>query len=92
MARMRRIQIVIDPELDDRLEREAAARRLSKSALVRDCVERGLASEPFDNGLWKLSGMFPEAEPIEDIDAVLYGPISEQAWPSSTRRSGSPKR
>ena len=92
MARMRRIQIVIDPELDDRLEREAAARQVSKSALVRDCVERGLASEPFDNGLWKLAGMFPDADPIEDIDAVLYGPISETAWPSSTRPSGSPKR
>lgn len=80
----------MDPELDDWLEREAAAQGLSKSALVRECV-RKRASEPFDNGLWKLAGMFPDAEPVEDIDEVLYGPLSEDAWPSSTRRSGSPK-
>ena len=92
MARMRRIQVVIDPELDDRLEQQAAARGLSKSALVRECVERGLAAEPFDNGLWKLVGMFPDAEPIEDIDTELYGPLGENAWPSLTPRSGSRKR
>lgn len=90
MARMRRIQVVIDAELDDRLEREAAARGLSKSALVREAVDREL-SEPFDNGLWKLAGMFPDAEPVESIDEYLYGPISEEAWPSLTRPSGSPK-
>jgi ribbon-helix-helix CopG family protein len=91
MARMRRIQVVIDPDLDDRLEREAAARGLSKSALVRLAVDREL-SEPFDNGLWRLVGMFPDVEPVENIDEFLYGPISEEAWPSSTRRSGSPKQ
>ena len=90
MARMRRIQVVIDPELDDRLEREAAARGTSKSALIRVAVEREL-SEPFDNGLWRLP-TFDDVEPIEDIDEFLYGPLSEEAWPSSTRRSGSPEQ
>lgn len=82
---------MIDPELDDRLEREAAARGVSKSALVRKAVEHELRAEPFDNGLWKLAGMFPDAEPIESIDEVLYGPIAEDAWPSLTRPSGSQK-
>lgn len=91
MARMRRIQVVIDRELDDRLEAEAGARGLSKSALVRVAVEREL-SEPFDNGLWKLVGMFPDVEPVDNIDEYLYGPISEEAWPSLTRPSGSPKQ
>jgi hypothetical protein len=90
MARMRRIQVVIDPALDDWLEREAGARRMSKSALIRECV-RGESEKPFDNGLWKLAGMFPDVEPVEDIDEFLYGPISEEAWPSLTRHSGSPK-
>jgi predicted transcriptional regulator len=78
MARMRRIQIVIDPELDDRLEREADARGLSKSALVRDCLERGLELERYDNGLAtiaeELSPLFAEVEP-GDIDTELYGPL-----------------
>ena len=73
MARMRRIQVVIDPGLDDRLQQEAGARGMSKSALIRECVERGLPSEPHDNGLWKLIGMAGDAEPVEDIDAYLYG-------------------
>ena len=90
MARMRRIQVVIDPELDDRLEREAVVRGVSKSALVRDAVEREL-SEPFDNGLLRLP-VFEDAEPFDDIDEFLYGPLSEEAWPSSTHPSGSPER
>lgn len=71
---MRRIQIVIDPELDDRLEREARARGTSKSAVVRAAVERELHVEPFDNGLWTLP-VFDDVEPVEDIDAELYGPL-----------------
>ena len=75
---MRRINVVIDPELDDRLEQEAAACGVSKSALVRDCVERGLPAGPFDNGLWRigeeLSPLFADVEPA-DIDTVLYGPL-----------------
>jgi hypothetical protein len=79
---MRRIQVVIDPELDDRLEREAAERGMSKSALVRQCVERGLPSEPFDNGLARigeeLSPLFADVEPA-DIDTVLYGPLEAES-------------
>lgn len=76
MARMRRINVVIDPELDDRLEREAALRGLSKSALVRDCVERGLPL-PFENGLRWIGELRPLFDHVEsgDIDTELYGPL-----------------
>ena len=73
---MRRIQVVIDPDLDDRLGREAAARGMSKSALIRVSVERELAAEP-ENGLrWigELSREFADVEPA-DIDTELYGPL-----------------
>lgn len=90
MARMRRIQVVIDPELDDRLEQAAVARRMSKSALVRVAVERELV-KPFDNGLWRLP-VFDDVEPVENIDEFLYGPVSEEAWPSLTPPSGSPEQ
>ena len=82
MARMRRINIVIDPDLDDRLEREAAARNTSKSALVRECVERGLSLEGEDNGLaWigELAPLFADVEPVDDIDEYLYGPVGTDA-------------
>jgi predicted transcriptional regulator len=75
MAKMRRIQVVIDPELDDRLEREATARGTSKSALVRDCVERELSRHSSDNGLRALVGLFPEGEPGETNDAVDHDEI-----------------
>lgn len=83
MARMRRIQVVIDPELDDRLEREAAARRMSKSALVRECVERELpARSEGENGLrWigELSSLFDDVEPVDDIDEYLYGSLGRES-------------
>jgi hypothetical protein len=74
---MRRIQVVIDQELDERLEREAAARRVSKSALVRAAVEKEL-SEPVDNGLWRLP-TFDDVEPVENIDDLLYGTLQTDA-------------
>ena len=73
MARMRRIQLVMDPELDDRLEREAKAQGISKSALVRRYVREYL-DRPHDNGLWRMP-TFDDVEPIEDIDTELYGPL-----------------
>ena len=72
---------MIDPELDDRLEREAAARGLSKSALVREGVQRVLEAEPFDNGLvaiGELSVLFEDVEPV-DIDTELYGPLEAES-------------
>ncbi len=73
MGRMRRVQILLEPELDDRLEREAAARGISKSALVRACVRDGLESEPFDNGLLALAGL-GGGEPMDSVhhDVVIY--------------------
>ena len=76
MARMRRIQVVIDPDLDDRLGREAAARGMSKSALIRVSVERELTVEPTNGLRWigELSKEFVDIEPVDDIDEYLYGP------------------
>lgn len=75
VARMRRINVVIDPELDDRLEQEARSRGMSKSALVRECVETHVG--PRENGLrWigELSDTFDDVE-SGDIDTELYGPL-----------------
>jgi predicted transcriptional regulator len=77
---MRRIQVMIDAELDDRLEREALARGRSKSALVREGVARVLDAEPLDNGLeaiGALTVLFEDVE-SEDIDTVLYGSLEAE--------------
>jgi Ribbon-helix-helix protein, copG family len=78
---MRRIQVVMDPELDDRLEEEAAARSTSKSALIRELVERGLPAEPSDNGLLALGALAPLFADVEatDIDTELYGPLEAES-------------
>ena len=74
MARMRRIQVLLEAELDDRLEREAGARGLSKSGLVRACVRDALGLEPFDNGLLSLAAL-GEGRPDDSatVDELVYG-------------------
>ncbi len=76
MAKMRRIQILLEPDLDDRLEHEAAARGVSKSALVRDCVA-GQLTRPRNNGLLALTGIAAggtEGDPNDSVnhDKVIY--------------------
>ena len=68
--------MLLEPELDDRLKREAAERGISKSALVRECVgiELGAAH---NNGLLALAGMFEDCgggEPDDSVnhDKVIY--------------------
>ena len=82
MARMRRIQVVIDFELDERLTREAAARGMSKSALLRECVEDGLSADRRDNGLWRvaeeLAPLLADVEPVDDIDEYIYGSLGRE--------------
>jgi hypothetical protein len=74
MARMRRIQVLLEPELDDRLEREAAARRISKSALVRELVSVELSRPIVGNGLLALAGMGEGGEPDDSVnhDEIIY--------------------
>ena len=64
----------MESELDDWLARESLARGISKSALVRECVRRGVDGPAPENGLWRLP-IFDDVEPVEDIDTELYGPL-----------------
>lgn len=71
---MRRIQIYIDEELDERLQAEAARTGRSKAALIRECVaaRMGKARSLEEDPLTGLVGAF-EGEPEADIDEVVYG-------------------
>jgi len=69
---MRRVQIYIEPELDDALAVEAARKKVSKAALIREAVAQRLGSrhegpDPLDALVGDLPG---EAG---DIDEIVYG-------------------
>jgi len=67
---VKRLQIYIDEELDEILGVEAARRKTSKAALIRDAVRKrfgGRRADPID----ALVGDIDE-EP-GDIDEVVYG-------------------
>ena len=71
-APMRRIQIYIEEELDDRLSAEATKSGRSKAALIRESVAERFGEavrkrEPLD----ALVGSV-DAEPA-DVDQVVYG-------------------
>lgn len=69
---VRRINIYIDEELDDRVEEEARRRNVSKAALIRESLLAWLGPRERRDPLDELVGM-SDAEPVDDIDAVIYG-------------------
>ena len=72
------MQIMIEEELDAALGRQAAAEGVSKAALIRRYVAERLRPLPplEEDPLWKLVGLAgDDAEPIDDIDEFLYGPL-----------------
>ena len=67
---MKRLQIMIEEELDEELERRAFLEKTSKGALVRRFVRRGLGplarnrEDPLDRLIGSCS--FPP-EPVDDV-------------------------
>lgn len=71
---VKRLQIMIEAEMDAALEREARSRGVSKAALIREFVGERLQGPPVDfsnDPIWQMSGV-DDYEP-EDIDTVVYG-------------------
>ncbi len=69
---MKRLQISIDEDLDDALAVEAARRRTSKAALIREYVAERLGrrrrgSDPMADLVGDID------DEAGDIDAVVYG-------------------
>ena len=73
---LRRVQLMLDDDLDERIETRAKIEGVSKSELVR----RILRSEfpPFppieEDPIWDMVGADPDAEPA-NVDDVVYGPL-----------------
>jgi hypothetical protein len=78
MSAVKRLQIMIEEELDAELGRQAAVEGVSKAALIRRYVAERLRPLPplEDDPLWQLVGLAgDDTEPIDDIDEFLYGPL-----------------
>jgi hypothetical protein len=76
VARMKRLQISIEPELDAAVERRAEEEGLSKAEVIRRCVrERVEPLPPIDEDpLFKMFGTV-SSDPADTrtIDEVVYG-------------------
>ena len=73
LAAMKRMQILIEEELEEALAREARAQGTSKSALVRRYVRENLLRLPAleSDPLWAMVGD-DDYDP-EPVDEVVYG-------------------
>lgn len=71
---MKRLQIMIEEDLDEALAHAARKEGVSKAALIRRYVRGELRPLPpiRDDPLWKMVGADPDVEPA-DIDEVVYG-------------------
>lgn len=76
MARMKRLQISIEPELDRAVERHAEQEGLSKAEVIRRCVREQIRPLPpiEDDPLFKMFGTV-EGDPDSSmtINEVVYG-------------------
>ena len=73
---VKRLQILIDEDLDADLEREASRSGRSKGALVRDALRRQMkpAASIERDALFDLAGAASfEPVPPDEIDEVVYG-------------------
>jgi len=72
---VKRLQILIEEELDADVEREASKTRRSKGAVVREAIRRYVKRLPplEKDPLWKMVGAdsYPPVAP-KDIDKVVY--------------------
>lgn len=70
---MKRLQIMIDEDLDEALGAQAVREGTSKAALIRRHVRHALRPLPpiEDDPLWKMAGV-DSFEPV-DVDEVVYG-------------------
>jgi hypothetical protein len=72
---MKRLQIMIEEELDEALAHAARKEGVSKAALIRRYVREHHRPLPpiREDPLWEMVGADPHAEPVDDIDEVVYG-------------------
>jgi hypothetical protein len=82
MTTVKRLQIMIEEDLDAELERQATLEGVSKAALIRRYVGERLRRRPIpeDDPIWGLVGMV-EGGPDDSqrIDEVVYGVLGSRS-------------
>jgi hypothetical protein len=76
VARMKRLQISIEPELDAAVERRAEEEGLSKAEVIRRCVRERVKPLPpiEEDPLFKMFGtVSSDPNDTRTIDEVVYG-------------------
>jgi hypothetical protein len=74
---MRRLQIMIDEDLDEALARQARVEGTSKAALIRRYVRDRIKPLPpiEEDPLWEIKGMVRGGpDDSRSVDDVVYGP------------------
>jgi hypothetical protein len=75
---MKRLQISIEPELDEAVERRAEEEGLSKAEVIRRCVRERVKPLPpiEEDPLYELFKSPGGSDPGDDrsVDEVVYGP------------------
>jgi hypothetical protein len=80
MTCVKRLQIMIEEELDAELGRQAAREGVSKAALIRRYVAERLRPLPplEDDPLWGLVGIVQgSGDDSARVDEVVYGPLGQ---------------
>ncbi len=78
MTRMKRLQISLEPELDEQLNEMARRSGISKAEVVRRSLRQSIDLPPrlVDDPIFELfgTGTGQGRRPGETIDDILYGP------------------
>jgi predicted transcriptional regulator len=74
---MKRLQIMLDPDLYAELSRRASSEGRSKASIVRESLRQSLRPLPplEEDPLWGMVGV-DDGEPVEDVDAHLVDLIA----------------
>jgi hypothetical protein len=78
---MKRLQIMIEEDVDAALGRQAAVEGVSKAALIRRYVGERLRQLPPlpDDPLWQIVGIAEgEVDDSLRVDEIVYGPLGDE--------------
>ncbi len=73
---LKRVQLMLDDDLDERIAFRAKVEGISRSEVVRRILRAEFPTLPplHEDPIWEMVGADPDAEPA-NVDDVVYGPL-----------------